>query len=51
MKNEIKKKYESPQMRVYDFESPVILTGSGVENSIYNIEYGGIDDSGELDVD
>ena len=51
MKKEIKKKYESPEMRVYDMELPVILAGSGVENSIYESEYGGIDDSGELEVD
>lgn len=51
MKKEIKKKYESPEMRVYDMELPVILAGSGVENSIYEIEYGGIDDSGVLEVD
>lgn len=49
---ETRKQYITPNIRIYDIAPQELLLGtSGVENIDFDLDYGGIDDYGELEVD
>ena len=50
MKNENKKQYKSPRIKVFNIERQAILAGSGVESN-GRVGFGGTDLDGDLEVD